>query len=289
MKDTAFIVTKPLQILVALSIIKQLNIQATSHLVIVDSFFNAEMIFERLKLADWEYSNISIEFCNSTKEAYKFVGSIAINNLFIDADVGVRKYMCLLGIKIRRRLKKIFVYEEGLGTYRSDIYSGLKREIIKFFGIGVHFGGSGITNGVYVCCPSEYLENFPKYRKSVEKIRCSPQEILRLYFDKFSCIFDYSPSSGLCGEVCNIYLSNWQIDRKFTEKFSALPGDKYLKPHPHIKAEDLSEYGTLIGRTAPAEMVLIDLMEKYKFVNVFHHGSSVEKYISAKNIAFIRV
>lgn len=289
MRDTAFIVTKPLQILVALSIVKQLNIRNKAHLVIVDSFFNARLVYERMKSIDWEFSGLSFEFFESLREARKFARMCKINNLFIDADVGVQKYFYLLRMKFNNRLLNINVYEEGVGTYRTDLYSGVKKSILNLAGIGAHFGGCVLTSRIYLCEPQSYRKNFPNYKKPIEKLILGPTDIIRQYFSSLSHVFDHCSLAAPTSDICHIYLSSWHVDHHFLKEFSMLAGDKYLKLHPHIKVTDEWGQGTLVSRTAPAEMVLLDMMEKYKSVNVFHHGSSVEKYISGGNINFIKL
>lgn len=289
MRDTAFIVTKPLQILVALSIIKQLDIRDKTHLVIVDSFFNANLVYQRMKSIDWDFSELSVKFCKSVSEAYQFVGRSGVKKFFIDADVGVRKFLSLVHLKIKCWPLSINVYEEGLGTYRADLYSGIKKTILDLMGIGTQFGGCALTNCLYLYDPEAYRENFPKYKKKLNKISSSPVDTILLYFTSLSHIFDHTLLAERASDSCHIYLSTWHVDYNFIEKFSALPGDKYLKLHPHIKTVDGASWGALVSRTAPAEMILIDMMKKYKSVNVFHHGSSVERYISGENITFTTV
>lgn len=289
MRNTAFIVTKPLQILVALSIIKQLGIHATSYLIIVDSFFDSKMVFERLKLADWEFSSLSIKFSASHRGAHQFINKNEIDCLFIDSDVGFRKYLNLLNLKIKHRALEINVYEEGLGTYRNDLYSGLKKEIFKKLGIGTHFGGSRFVKCLYLYNPEIYQLNLPRGMVCLKRIRVGIADILDLYFDQLVHIFDYSPVVGGGENLCHVYLSGWQVDHGFLEKFLLNSGDKFIKLHPHIKSSEFLHFGVLVKQTAPAELVLADLAFKYNEVNVYHSGSSVEKYFSKKNVNFLRV
>lgn len=289
MRDTAFIVTKPLQLLVALAIIKQLNVQEKTYLIIVDSFYNAKLVYERIRSADWEFSETSVEFFQSLDGAYHFAGECGAKSLFIDADVGVRKYFTLLRLKLKRRIQNINVYEEGLGTYRIDLYAGTKKTLLDLVGIGTRFGGCSLTNCIHLYEPETYRKNFPKHKASIKKIKYRPKDIIQLYFPHLNYIFDGDNITNNSSESCHVYLSSWHVDYNFMKIFSSLPGDKYLKLHPHIKTIEKINCGTLASRTAPAEMILMSLKEKYRFVNVFHHGSSVERYISAKNINFIRV
>lgn len=289
MRDTIFIVSQPLQILVALSIIKQLGIDQRSYLAIVGTFYNARLVYERLATANWELSPLSIKFFESHKDANKFIIKSRASNLFTDGDVSVKKYLELQSIKLRRKSITINVYEEGLGTYRTDLYSGLKKRILNLLGVGTNYGGCILTDSLYLFNPDLYKNTFPKSQVKLVQIAMRPVDIISSYFDSLSFIFDHSPISRGSEDVCHVYLSSWGVDYDFLKEFSKLRGDKYIKLHPRAKAIRGENYGVMVSRTPPAEMVLLDMMGKYKTVNVYHHGSSVEKYFSEKNVVFLKV
>lgn len=289
MKDTAFLVSQPLQVLVALSIIEQLNISKASRILFVGKFFNAKEIYERMRGADWQFSDLAIDFFNDHKEAYKFARQQDITNFFTEGDVGVKNFLYLLSLKLRLHPVTINIYEEGLGTYRTDLYSGLKKTILNFFGVGTNFGGCSLTNTLYVFNPDEYLKAFPGYKKALKKIEKTLVDVIRTHFDSLGYIFDRSPIAEKFGEMCNVYLTDHIIDFDFLENFSLLPGDKYIKPHPRAYATTEKWHGTLLSRTAPAEMALLDLKQFYKIVNVYHHGSSVARYFKADNVNFLKI
>lgn len=288
-RDTAFIVSQPLQILIAISIIRQKRSEKKSCLIIVGTFFDAHQIFERMKLIDWEMGGIFIVFFDSHEEAHLYIKENEFDNLFTDGDVGVRKYRDLLLMKASRRSLKINVYEEGLGTYRPDLYSGAKKLILNLLGVGTNFGGCSLTSSLYVLDPDSYRKIFPRYRCDVKKIDLSPMDIIKLYFNELSHIFGHCAVAPKSFGVCHIYLSGWSIDFDFLHKFSNLPGDKYIKLHPRVKLDVDENWGTRISRSVPAEMVLIDLKEKYNEVNVYHHGSSAERYFNENDVVFIRI
>lgn len=288
-RDTAFIVSQPLQILVALSIIKQKQIVESSYLLIVGTFYNAKMVFQRMKEVEWPMSGLAIEFFETHKAASRFSVKNNVKNYFCDGDVSLKKFFELLYLKFNVPSIRINVFEEGLGTYRADLYSGVKRNILRFLGVGTNYGGCVLTDRLYLFSPEAYRGVFPESKVKLEKILNRPIDIIILYFQSLSYIFDHSVVLEKSDEVCNVYLSSWVVDYDFLQKFSALPGDKYIKLHPRSKDEGAKDCGILVSRTAPAEMALVNFMEKYKSVVVFHHGSSVERYIPEGNITFVKI
>lgn len=289
MRDTVFITTKPLQILVAVSIIKQLEIEKSSRLIIIDSFRNAELVCERMASAEWSLKNLELAFMKSRKEAHRFVLTNKARNVFIDGDVGVRWFFDLLYLKLFFRNRKINVYEEGLGTYRTDIYPNLKKKLFNFLGIGTNYGGCVFTDNIYIYDKCEYLKNFPKLREKVIRITCGVFDIISDEVEFWSRVFGPLPVVVKDNNECRIYLSSWKLDEKFLILFRNMSGDKYIKPHPHIKENLKLEFADVIPGGIPAEFILMDLVKKYKNVKVFHHGSSVERYILAKNLEFKKI
>src|SRR5690606_35914179 len=92
-------------------------------------------------------------------------------------------------------------------------------------------------------------------------------------------VFGYYPHEAVSHEKCVVYLSGWKVDTEFVRRLSAMEGDTFVKLHPHIKRFD-SELGVRpLNGKIPAEIILLDMLNKYEDVVVYHHGSSVEQYI----------
>jgi hypothetical protein len=290
MKPIAFIVSKPLQLLMVLSIVGQLRAEKKTHLVIVDSFANAKVVCDNMRLIDWTFGDFAIHFADTMTDAYAFVlCENEIGTLFIDSDVGFRRHLSLVRMKLQRPSLKIIVYEEGIGTYRTDLYAGMKAWIFPLLGIGVHFGGNYLTDGIYVCNPVAYLRAFPNFKKTVVGIDQGPTEIILKLTSAIYSIFGYKIIKNTTNQICNIYLSNWNIDFEFVKKFSKYTGDGYVKLHPHIKSEITFDGLLVVGNSIPAEILIIDAMKNYREVNVFHHGSSVCDYLRDQSINFTEI
>ncbi|MGX9728047.1 MAG: hypothetical protein ACTFAK_12245 [Candidatus Electronema sp. VV] len=56
--------------------------------------------------------------------------------------------------------EKNHVYEEGLGTYRKDLYTGTRKRLFDYFGIGTFFGGNFPLNGSKIRWIRKSLSDF---------------------------------------------------------------------------------------------------------------------------------
>lgn len=289
-KDHAFIVTKPLQLMVALSIMHQLEISERSQVIVVDAFAGARGVAERLAFLPEPFSGISVEFVDSVRTAYHLVRQNRFSVIFIDADVGVRKCIDLLRSRLSNFELDIRVYEEGLGTYRKDLYRGIKRSLLDFLGVGTRFGGFRLTSKLYLYAPDDYRESFPTSKVSLELIVKPLSAFIIDNFTLLSRLFDYKPPAFTKSHRCNLYLSNWAIDDLFISRFLALLGDSYIKPHPHITDfKNNNPHSLVVDPAIPAEIAILGLLELYESVDVYHHGSSVARYIANDSLNYITI
>ncbi len=81
------------------------------------------------------------------------------------------------------------------------------------------------------------------------------------------------------------------LDENFLKKLSNLHGLKLLKLHPHIKnVKQVNLYGfTQVLSSIPAEILITQVAYEFKNVKVYHHGSTVFRYIAFKNVGFINI
>ena len=289
MKDHVFIVTKPLQLMVSLSIIKQLDVAIRSHIIIVDAFAGAKGVADRLLASKGIFFGLSVEFIHSIPRAYRILRQQPYSNIFIDADVGVRKGIDLFRIWIANSKVKINVYEEGVGTYRNDIYSGVRKKLVEMFGFSTYFGGFILTSNIYIYNIEKYKSSFSKSKTKAIKIRKNINSFINENYKEITDIFSYRPITSDGGDSCIIYLSNWKLDKKVIKKLSRITDRLYVKPHPHIVADfELSE-NNMIPAEFPAEIVIMDLIRLYKKVYVYHHGSSVKNYVKSSSVNYIEL
>jgi hypothetical protein len=182
----------------------------------------------------------------------------------------------------------IDVYEEGIGTYRTDIYSGIKKQLFSLVGVGVFFGACRFVSSVYVFQPQEYLDRIPSNGFKVLKIHMGLAQFIVEYLDVLKRVFENKEIASISPQtsICSIFLSSWHIDAEFLEYFRGLKGDLFMKLHPHIRDNKYIEGVNSINSSIPAELVLTDLMKIYDSVVVFDHNSSIRRYISGKNLVY---
>ena len=289
-KINVYIVTKPLQILIAKAIKDQLNPECHSYLIVIDYFNNSKSVYENLKNEDWGYAGIY--WASDKKNAIEYIRKIKAHSVFVDSDIGVRNLFFLARVKLVSVFPDIYVYEEGMGTYRTDLYSKKKSFFLRLFGVATHFGSSILTAGVFVYEPGRYLSLFPEYNKLCNKIK---NNLISLIEDKrlnLQAIFDDSDAAKKIerkSKECSVYLSSWSVDKTFLDNFQKIAGDKYVKLHPHIKI--YTELGLKKGvqqlpSSLPAEIALLNLAKIYDRVAVYHHGSGVSLYLSSSVFDF---
>ena len=284
---TAFLISKPLQLMIALCVVQQNEWSTKPVFVILDAFNGAGEVAKKL-LHEFNKFQSPI-FFTSRKAALAFVKKEKLAHLFIDSDVGFKNFMSLAVQKLSNPKLLIYVYEEGLGTYRSDLYSGFKKNVLSFFGVGTFFGGCRFVSSIYLYCVQEYIDKFPSKKFKVTAIQ---KDISSLLIENRSSLkrvfgFDDVKLGKVKASSCSLYLSDWQIDEKFLLYFKSLNGDLFVKPHPNIRNINGLVGVQTIGGNIPAELVIANLMESYEYVYVFDHQSSVRRYISGKNLIFL--
>lgn len=288
-----FVVTKPLQLMVVLTVIQQLEANCHQDILIVNDFAGAESVHESMKSLCGKNCRV---FCfpNETL-AYQFANAAGYARLFIDSDVGFRKSLTLSKMFLTARATQIAVYEEGLGSYRSDLYSGLKKRFLKGIGCGVFFGGNWRTREIYLYqpeqCRTEISAEKIKIRTSISTLLSKEWDILAAIFGASGYIQHIS-RHALASRECVIYLTSWTID---LDKVATMvpPGRAVIvKPHPHIKKIDSENWPAqfdVAPGLIPAEMIISAAARVFDHVTVLHHGSSVDRYLQLNNVDFKRV
>lgn len=283
---SAFLISKPLQLMIALCIVQQHQWDIKPVFVILDAFRGAESVAGRLS-RDFSHIQTPI-FIKERVEAFSFLRKKKFNNLFVDSDVGLQNYIALALQKLSNHRLSIYVYEEGLGTYRTDLYSGFKKKLFSLMGVGVFFGACRFVSAIYVFNPEEYSARISSNGSKAIKIEQKLSIFIKSNYDALIQLFDFHglPSKLKDYSFCSIYLTSWLVDKDFVVFFKSLKGDLFIKPHPHIKSELKYKGVDLIKSNVPAELIIQYLINIYSFVFVYDHNSSVRRYLSEDNLFF---
>tara|TARA_B100000953_G_scaffold167278_1_gene137834 strand:+ start:4051 stop:4953 length:903 start_codon:yes stop_codon:yes gene_type:complete len=294
MQDTrlethSFIAGTPLHIMISLSLIRQLDIKSVSKLKIVDYFNGAENVYKRMSELNWEYDGLEVSFFPSHRQAYIDSLKDKTDHLYLDSDASFQRYLDLMAITAVRPDINIIVFEDGVGTYRTDLYAGLKKVIFDAVGVGTYLGGHRKTSTVFVFDEQRYRNVFPQVKAEVVQIAERLEDTISRLSVELDYIFGHQIEHSSHHHICNLYLSNWKIDEAAIEMLAELNGDTFVKLHPHIKRSNLHSNIVQIDNRVPAEIVILNLSKNYQEVHVYHHGSSVEQYITSQNVDFINV
>jgi hypothetical protein len=290
-RHSVFLATKPLQLIISEIIAAQLDVNRKD-IIIVDSFHDAHRVANIVA----EYGFWTEVRCVRTRqEGIREALKLRADDLFIDSDVGFRSFLYLFEYRTLVR-KPIWVYEEGVGSYRTDLYAGgLKKWLFERIGVGVRFGGCRFTNGLYVFSPDKIQAQSLNVRTDfiVHKIDVSFQDYCVNHLKRYCHYFNISEktfSEHEIGGVWHLYLSNWSLDMAVDFAKRPLEGLKILKPHPHIKYIDdlvVKGFDVVLDGGIPVELLLIKMAATSNKIIVWrHHGSSASEYIKLPNVDF---
>lgn len=290
-RTIAFLVTKPLQLMVAETIAEQYNSYETI-LLLVNHFSDFDAVYSNVKSYGRWGKVIRLE---SRSAALSYVlKNKSVNELYLDSDVGFRIGFDLYKLHLLSfgRVSQ-FVYEEGIGTYRKDLYQdGFVKNGLRMLGMGSFFGGHYLSKKIYVYKPNNY-----SFDSSLRPISNKIEPALQLFIQESEVRYKYyfglsEKLVEIKGEKLIIYLTSHYIDWKFVNgKLNVLNSDfKVIKPHPHIKECISSDsFDFVIPNKIPIELFICMINGRFDDVVVYHHGSSVENYIDAINLTYVNI
>lgn len=283
----AFLISKPLQLMISLCIVRQGNWDEKPVFIILDAFSGASVVAERLLQAFTDLQQPV--FFKHRNQAFQHVRQKSFDHFFIDSDIGVKNYLLLLQQKIAKPSLMIHVYEEGVGTYRDDLYQGPKRRLLSALGVGTFFGGSAVANSIFVFDDQEYVTKFPRNKHKVVKIAEPLLVFIRKYCLILSELFGFFglPEVPNKSNVCNFYLSGWCVDKDFILHIIEVGCIFFIKPHPHCRDEISFNGAYVLEAGVPFELIVVYALEGYEMVHVYHTNSSARRYLADDAIKFL--
>lgn len=288
---TFFIVERPTQIITALAILDQLKKDRRVEILVANCFDDAGGVVNRLAEVA---TNANFKLVPSYADAINNLEHEEVGSLFIHWDVGFKtqKKLSLL----RKRNVRISVFEEGIGTYRKNIYPPFKKFVFSLFGLPINVGGSKYIEDIYVYDKERYEAEIQKKPPRIYQIETGLFDFLIQRRHQFLEIFsgaDFINSvinlSAHSPGLCSIYLSSWEYGNLIRRSIEETRGAKILKLHPFNKTEVDGADLLVSPRSLPAELLIAVVSSYFESVNVYHLGSSVEMYVSAANVNFINI
>lgn len=192
--------------------------------------------------------------------------------------------------------KNIYIYEEGFGSYRSDIFNRLgniKRKIRILLGISEYPGFHPRVKGMFVYCTAFYLKKFGvhgggqniralpfnlPFFSMVEKDNALARDIFQFDLRK---LYPHIKNKRVA-----LYITSWPFQESiFAEVDLALYDYCLIKPHPFI--EDMHVFDRwksnkviVIESVILSEFLINQLTDENNMVDIYHSSSSSVLYIN---------
>lgn len=246
-------------------------------LIILGHFRDAESFYHQIKKFDDTWDEILYFKDLFHLDLYLFFHPAS--TLFVEVDNSF-----IYGIfSILFRFKRMYMFEEGFGSYRRDRFDkskGLKKIINKLTGVGNHVGFSKFLTGQYLYLPDLYRMQFPGYSKLVETFHDPFVKRLEKELPLFlNFSIGYENFLSIKDKSIGIYLTNHKINidiLKVLEKEKKSFDYVYVKLHPHIKkTNDLDKYGlNVVQSNIMVEFLILILLNNGNKLSVFHENST---------------
>ncbi|NMM05998.1 hypothetical protein [Polaromonas sp.] len=291
MKRRVFIVERPLQILIVFAILDQLEDDCVNDILVANCFHGAAEVVSRFN--NLSTSGINYMLFGDYKKAFLFAEKNKYEEIFIHWDIGFRTSIRLNRLNFTTPRSKIYVFEEGAGTYRDDLYTGIKKRIFSKIGVAINNGGHNKIDGIFLYSPEYYRLSVSKPAKSIVQINLNVSEVIEQNDEFLIAIFDgtnFIKKLKIEKSIeCVIYLSNWCFSPSDLDFIQNSKSTKILKLHPHIKIDHTNIRSDFIvcPNGIPAELLISKLQTLYEKITIFHHGSSVARYVNSNSTKFI--
>jgi len=290
MKKSYFLVSKPLHYINATNIPDD----TPKVCVFINNMANGSSIFQELKKKSGHWAELL--FFETRMDALKELIQIdhLIEHLYLDTDYGF-----VIQYQLSKIKAKLFVYEEGIGTYRKFIRNkSFLNQLISaanlLLGNHDYIGGYKHTRGVYLYDETRHklqIERFNKPRLKFSKPFLAHIKALT-EIDVFFPNAVREQLAYLQHQSVVIYLTGWKIRQEILDRLKTYVNHvKILKPHPNLK--DITEpegIDEVIDGYILFELLLLYLVEICEEVIVFHEGSSFVQYVeNYQNLKLIHV
>ncbi len=294
MTKSAYIISKPLQYFN----VSNIEDDQLKVLFIINGFSTAKLFFEQVKKESLQWNEVY--FYDTYDQAFSFIHQNAdsFSKIFLDGDYS----LSMLKNLYKLRDKKIFVYEEGVGTYTDQIRYVVNKnlfgnvsiskklktyftcQILACFGQKNYHGGSSFTDAVYVYDQKKHQQNKPHFKKELKKFKKSFLQHLTEFEERSILSEDYSEVlSALTGSEVVLYLTSWSIDPDVRNILQDYEGcKKIIKPHPHIADKAINDIRPDFDYVLPGgnmvEFLINDLCAVVSHLYVVHHNSGALLY-----------
>ncbi|WP_217602699.1 alpha-2,8-polysialyltransferase family protein [Chitinophaga sp. GbtcB8] len=192
--------------------------------------------------------------------------------------------------------KNIYIYEEGIGSYRTDIFKNLaryKRKIRELFGVYEYPGFHPRVKGMYVYCKEYYLKKLAPYSKhktlNAFSFNMSFPNMLENNKELAKELFQFNIQRAfphLKNKRLVLYITSWPLNESF---FDVVNLEEYdyciIKPHPHITDVDSfnkwkNDCTIIINSIILSEFLIKQLLDENNTLDIYHCSSTALLYLS---------
>jgi hypothetical protein len=281
---------KPLQLLTAISTAEQIKIIDDCDIFLVDNFFASKKFVKNYNNLNHKWPELT-HYKTFDQACQRFIDG-EYSCLLIDSDIGAKKYLRILRKKIKNKKIKMYVYEEGQGTYRDNIRVGIKKYIFSLLGIGHVFGGCMFTSKIFLYNSDKYSKKFPTLAKKAVQI---DKPIISFIGENLTFLNElfridlYLNKTRVSNDIAYLILMEKNTSIESVKAIKYFRGDKFLKRHPHIKTFSCEDGFNSIDNSIPAELIILNLSNIYTNLIIFHFGTSARRYINKSNISYFQL
>ena len=281
-----FVATKPLQVMTASVIARQLA-GTRSVLVVVPTFADGERIVARLSGLASGFADVRSG--RSRIAALLQLGARGASRVFLDSDMGLKTPLAMRLLRLVRPGVRFSVYEEGLSLV-TPFVRDRPRPLLARLGATLNLGEAASVDEVWTYTPDLVRPRLPT--KALRRIETGIGDFVT---DRWSFLIDaFWPDHARdtqpwTGDACCVYLSSWEIDPRAVARLADARAFTICKPHPHIRRDLARPEGIdqMLHPSIPAELVILELAKRFAQVEVLHHASSAAAYVAAPNVRFV--
>lgn len=300
----AFIITKPIQYLIVLTIKNQLTNQK-DELFVINNFQDSNLFINNIEKNNWN----NIILLSNKNEIFAFLIKNKYQEIYLDSDVGLINYLFFFRLKLIKLNLKIIIFEEGMGTYFKEnyFYNFIKILFYKLFGIGTNFGSSIFTSSIFLYKPLVYLALKQRYPRNVIGIKMDIESLYEFnheYLNKLcNCDkLEHDLKKFSFNNDCIIILGTWiepyrklnfldeKIKKTIQEANLNLTNDCIIiKEHPNENRRNTIpkfDHQIIFNYNTPVEILIYHLLFRFSTIKIIHHESTVEHYVTNTRVLF---
>jgi hypothetical protein len=288
-KVDMYVCSKPLQYFNVLNLPR--NKSQKNILVIEDKFKDAHAFYESIKMYDKSWSEIHYTH-NRAAVFFLCFFKYRVINFYYYLDFLLKASLFLYALPC----KNIFIYEEGISAYRTDIFKNTaryKRVLRKLLGMSEYAGHHPRVRGIYVYNKEKYFKIFSAFKHPKKpnpvSFNTSFDQMLEDNLELALQVFQFD-ANILFEHVKNksalLYITSWPLEENFIKNVNMNEYDYcIIKPHPHIRELNYpawwkNDKTLIIDSPILAEFIIKILLHRNNRLDIYHHNSSAAMYIN---------